>query len=782
MSDALYRGVTLSRHCFNGLKLLGALLLLVSAGGCSPSSSGSPPSTAVTAVASYCPYISSPKSYPSPVTVTGQAFYEFRANGNGVVADGSKTIAASIATITIGQSYSLTVNSTPFTFTCSVASCSSSTGLAALVASINGTSSLGATAAVSSAKLVLSPSLEGTPFTVSAFTNMTPDTSHTISFTPTISNGQKYELIINGTTFTFNCTVATCTAATAVSKLSSDINGTGFTTAAFKGVAMTNNSTLLLGAKTEANTVVVTGLTNVTDSQGIEPNPIRYAEVQALDSSGNIVQCAETDSTGAFSMSLPSGGSTYTIKAVARANNSFNTAYILSNPTDNALYSVSSTVVASGSPPALRLIAKASGTLAGGAFNILDQIYRAQSFVRSQTNGCSTNSSTNYFSDCQPVSTIPLLYVYWSPGLNPGTYVGTSGGLSFYILNSTGSTTLPHGLYILGGIGGDVDTSDMDHFDNSVIVHEYGHFIEDTFGKMNSPGGSHNGNSIVDARLAWGEGWADFFQAAVTGNPIYRDTYGHFGCGNSCTGVNFNEFLDPTGGTYDDQPSAGSPGEGNFHEFAITRTLWDVIKPGGTSQFSEIWTVMNGATHGMKVVNDVFKSLGRFLLIQTGVAGKTDWSSLATNEEQVQNLSVYGNTLVTTGGCAPSSTAMVIKKVASDDGSFSASNQYQNNAFYSYAHSGGNLTIHLTWSGASNADLDLYLYKAGYSFGSDSSIIARDDATSTTTSGSATISQTVAAGNYMINIMAFTGLYSSPGTFNTTYTLTINGQTACPAP
>ncbi|MEK7356871.1 MAG: hypothetical protein AAB250_10505, partial [Bdellovibrionota bacterium] len=186
----------------------------------------------------------------------------------------------------------------------------------------------------------------------------------------------------------------------------------------------------------------------------------------------------------------------------------------------------------SGSPSA-SLVASATGSLVGGAFNILDQILNAQEYLRTKTSGCSGT-----FGDCSAFTTAPLVLVYWTPGLSPGVYYGISGGISFYLNDDKE-------LYILGGISGDTEVSDMDHFDNSVIVHEYGHFIEDQFGNPDSPGGSHNGNSVIDPRLAWGEGWANFFQAAVTGVPYYRDTYGHVVCssGSSCTGANFNEFL-----------------------------------------------------------------------------------------------------------------------------------------------------------------------------------------------------------------------------------------------
>ena len=41
--------------------------------------------------------------------------------------------------------------------------------------------------------------------------------------------------------------------------------------------------------------------------------PIRYAEVRVVNSSGQVVQCDETDATGNFSFNLPTGNDTFTV-------------------------------------------------------------------------------------------------------------------------------------------------------------------------------------------------------------------------------------------------------------------------------------------------------------------------------------------------------------------------------------------------------------------------------------------------------------------------------------
>ena len=643
-------------------------------------------STTTKPVAAYCPYLPS-NSYSSPVTISGTAYYQYRANGNGAVSTGVHTLTPAAGVL--NDQYKLTINSHAETI--------------------------------------------------------------------------------------WQCDQAVCTAAIAVAGLTSTINADST-----YDVTASGTSTLILTPKVEGTPITIASLTKLTDSSGsdIDPKPIRYAELRVTNSSGTIIQCAETSSTGTFSFQLPSGSSSYTIAVLSRSNNSYNTAYILDTPTNNTEYSVSTTITASSSQT-VRLLAKATGDLKGGAFNILDQILNAQDYLRTQTANCSTNGNANYFPDCEPFSVAPVVYTYWTAGLSPGVYVGSSGGISFY-LNGTSK------LYILGGVNGNTDSADMDHFDNSVIIHEYGHFIEDTYGRPDSPGGSHNGNSVIDPRLAWGEGWANFFQAAVLGVARYRDTYGHVDC-SGCSGTTFDVDLDPAGTPSTDNPTAS--GEGNFREFSIARLLYDVVKsPGATSRFSEIWTVLRGPTSGFKVVSDRFKSIGRFHKIQQAITGAANWSALRTTEKHTGDLSNYATPV---GSCSGSSSqAMAFQRSSTDNGSFSTSDQFRSNDFFRYDHSGGSLSLSLTWSGGDVADLDLYLYKEGYTFGSSSTMAAKSDATTTTTSGSESISSSLAAGTYLINVMAYTGIKSSPTTYyytagsnyNTSYTLSVNGSAVCPSP
>jgi len=65
--------------------------------------------------------------------------------------------------------------------------------------------------------------------------------------------------------------------------------------------------------------------------------------------------------------------------------------------------------------------------------------------------------------------------------------------------------------------------ADSDAFDDPVLAHEFGHYLEAAFSRSDSPGGAHDG-SPTDPRLAWGEGYGTFAGCDMLASPIYIDT------------------------------------------------------------------------------------------------------------------------------------------------------------------------------------------------------------------------------------------------------------------
>lgn len=550
------------------------------------------------------------------------------------------------------------------------------------------------------------------------------------------------------------------------------------------------------------------------------PKPIRYAEVRALDSNGNVVQCGQTNASGNFSLSLPQSQNSITIHIMARANHSKLKISVLDAPENNNVYSLKSNVKADASK-SITMTAQATGDLLAGAFNIYDQVLNANEYIRSEIG---TSFVANKVS------------AYWKAGFNPGDYVNT-GPISFYYPGF-------NRMFILGGVNGDTDNTDTDHFDNSIIIHEYAHFLEDNYAVSNSPGGAHNGNKQIDARLAWSEGFANFFNAAVrtyiSGDATaanYVDTIGN-SSGSTSIGI-YVDIESYQGCMICDRP--GENGEGVFREFAITRFLYDTIDDtpnevdyignwnansnspqladgvgregdtyrviiGGTinlgsgsqtfsigdlvyytgsewiknhpdtdfdkisGKFPEIWSALT-ASDGFKSTKTSFRDVGLLNLIQF-VENASDWSQLrifhgmpndTSNSRELRRAYAYQVDTTANGAssCVGNNFSIQPK---SESNSYSNSNLLRNNDFFYYRHDGGSLTVTLKYKTASGseANLDLYVYNNdgpfGYSNGLLGSATSFPDGNITTDETEVVNLGNRAAGDYLINVYALGGI------------------------
>ncbi len=494
---------------------------------------------------------------------------------------------------------------------------------------------------------------------------------------------------------------------------------------------------------------------------------IRRAEVQVLNAAGAIVQCTETDASGYYTFDIPDDGGTYTVKVLSRSYNTFNKVSVLGNPTTNIPYSITTTFVADTNKTLANLVAHADtsldSTLRGGAFNILDQIYLANDYLLN-------NTSVGAFTVDHKVQ------AYWTKGINPVTYFGgdPDSGVSFYIPGEDQ-------LYILGGIDGDITTNDTDHFDNSVIIHEYGHFLEDNYSASDSPGGTHYGLFVIDPRLAWSEGFSTYFASRVTGDPIYRDTVGIGGGYGYYYDMenNLNEDNDPQ-----DMPTAGQLGEGGFRELAVSRMLWATTDAPVSMPFSELWDA-----YVVDFKNTLpFREMSLFLKAQADNAG-TNISSLLDDDDKEMTASRahYGvrdnsGTANVAGAAACRWTIQASAKIPISGNVFDRSNQFYSNDFYYIYHGGGTLSVTLDYdvTGATAVDLDLYIYKDAYSFGVGNDLLTYSNKEKGVgvgeENGFETISISAPAGPYMINVMYYNDGAGSPATV---YNIDTAGNLIC---
>ncbi|HMN67446.1 MAG TPA: hypothetical protein PKC28_02810, partial [Bdellovibrionales bacterium] len=603
---------------------------------------------------------------------------------------------------------------------------------------------------------------------------------------------------------------------------------------------------------------------------------------------------------GTFSVTLPRGAASYTLYVTSRSYNQYLQASVLNQPEIKAFYAIGTTVSAAASAAIGTLTATANGDTVAGAFNILDQLYEANEYIRGQVSNCSATYSGCL--DVNFVGRLPKVEAYWRLGFNPNSYYGADdSGVSFYI---PGYPNAGKGrLFILGGINGDTASSDTDHFDNSVIVHEYGHFLEDSISKSDSPGGSHNGNKIIDPRLAWSEGWGNFLQAAVRGQATYQDSIGNV---DGDTELAFDVNLE-TATLGSDRPA--HPGEGNFREFAISRMLWDAIDtngeantaqfqlqtvadtggnlsgryfyfstltadyvayldagaavapsiPGRTavqvsytsgnsatlvataianaidalpdvsasnvlnvvtvtgdangatrnprdvstsftfaivrqgadddvnagSQFAKIWAAITKSTNGFASGLFAFRNVGQLHLAQSFLTSAGDWANVRATNHHAGDTRDYAEYVKTGGACG--SYSIDPDSLEDTSTSLSGSNLFWNNNFY-YLNvaSAGTYTIQLQYidadSSGTEADLDLFVYDEDAVFGSTSSMRAysRVEPNAGYGTETETVSVSLAAGRYLINVNAYTG--GGRGAAGpTNYTLSLNGSSLCPS-
>jgi hypothetical protein len=141
------------------------------------------------------------------------------------------------------------------------------------------------------------------------------------------------------------------------------------------------------------------------------------------------------------------------------------------------------------------------GTRMSAPFAMLDSIY----------------TITKKISAARPSIVFPALKLNWSVN-----NVSVSGNKALGKIGTSHYDPVSKQLFILGQA--DVDS---DEFDNHIIVHEWGHFFEDTLSRSDSGGGPHGGVDMKDIPLALSEGFGNALSAmAFDPDYFYVDTNG----------------------------------------------------------------------------------------------------------------------------------------------------------------------------------------------------------------------------------------------------------------
>lgn len=345
-----------------------------------------------------------------------------------------------------------------------------------------------------------------------------------------------------------------------------------------------------------------TVLGNGLNPASVVQAPARQVTVQAIGPAGTSLASGVTDTSGNYSLSVPSNT---TVFIRARAEMIKNDApptwnfSVRNNAggagTNDPIYTLDGNNSSSGTANSTRNLNAPSGFVgnnyaddrAAAPFAVLDTVFRAKELVLTAV----------------PNTAFQPLQLFWSEDNRPTVdrFCPDDGdiGTSSYVVFSQGELddcgqTNGDGIYILG----DFTQGDTDEFDASVIAHEFGHYVEDRFGRSDSIGGDHGGaGDLLDLRVAFGEGWGNAFSSMARGDTAYRD---------SQQGMNaefaFSVETDATNA------------EGWFSEASVQEILWDLFDPAGepgdtvSLGFAPLFTVMTGA----QVTTDALTSIYTF--------------------------------------------------------------------------------------------------------------------------------------------------------------------------
>jgi hypothetical protein len=407
------------------------------------------------------------------------------------------------------------------------------------------------------------------------------------------------------------------------------------------------------------------------DSERSSLRPIRNARIEVYEA-GRVISVSESDNNGDFTVAVPSDATSLIIRAVSRLRSA--DLKVADNTNGGRFYYISSGDVDMRERP--WRVSLVDRTRSAGAFNILEQIQRANDFVHSAD------------SQFQP---FPFT-IFWSER-NQNKYGSIKDGFVGTTYFSLSTSTA----FVLGD-----RNTDSDEYDDSVLIHEYAHMLAAKFSRDDSIGGAHRLGDNLDPRVAWSEGWANFFSAAVRNSSVYRDSSGPGG-GNV---LRFD--------LEENYPPGSWTGYGS--ETSVQVLLWDFfddqLEVGDLVQFDfpQLWGVFTDLSTNRFVYLQNF--LDR-LVVRVPTA-----SDSIQRMAQAQAIDFLPGEVPSVTNPFPSLIAMNSSRSGElDSYSTRRTNLAQSSHFFIFTTVGGPLGIQLqvrqgTTGSLTSNDLDLFLFDA----------------------------------------------------------------------
>lgn len=247
--------------------------------------------------------------------------------------------------------------------------------------------------------------------------------------------------------------------------------------------------------------------------------PVRGASVSVVTATGNqVLSTRSVSEIGSFTIDyIPTPGQSVYVLVATASSSPTRTGRVVNS--SGQVHGLQSEPFVDQAVAQVTMVATQAGS--GRAFNIFDQAVAAADFIHTEMG--------------EP--TIKPFSIEWYIGSNDGSYYD---GSSVHLLGNSG---------------------DDDGYDDTVIMHEIGHYMSDNYALDDSPGGAHDGSPTTPS-LAWGEGFATYFNMAVRGEPIYADSNAQGG---------FGDDLDSSV----TKVPGGSSNTVNVSENMVAEILWD---------------------------------------------------------------------------------------------------------------------------------------------------------------------------------------------------------------
>lgn len=423
--------------------------------------------------------------------------------------------------------------------------------------------------------------------------------------------------------------------------------------------------------------------------------PIRQAPVELLNAAGTVLESTVSDDNGDYSFTVESGQD---VRVRVRseiqkgAPNEIDLK-VVDNTSSDALYAMQGTLSAVPTSNQTRDLNAASGwgttsytsTRTAAPFALLDTIYETmEDFI-------AVDSEVDF----------PAVNVLWSTRNRAESGVVANGQIG------TSSFTVSNGIPVLRILGD--DGNDTDEYDVHVVVHEFGHYFENSLSRADSIGGAHSSSDRLDARVAFGEGWGNALSGMILDDPIYRDSFG------SAQGSGFE--IDVENNTY---ASTGWYSEGSVQ--SILYDLYDSDDDGADSATFGLAPIYGAFTDPDYKETEAFTTIFAFLEALENQSGVTASEVTAlTTAQSISGSGGFGIGETNSGGI---SDALPVYLPLSTDGTtvefcsvdnFGEYNKHGNRRYFEFniATSGSYRFTMARESGAATSDPDFVVFKDG---------------------------------------------------------------------